>query len=224
MKYIVSIADKNYYKYAQRLFMSCREHGWRNPIILFTPDDHMYCNEIVIKVDRTIIPPGQFKNDARWIMFDMIDHFSDGDEIMYIDADCVVKSDDLFKKAFGYPFALTKHVYKVDENDRIYDNWKKIKQLTGKSLDAEYIATPWVFRITPSVKRFFKIGWAVAHASLMMRSGIITAFTSACILSKMKIKWFDEELFGYPYSDEGEWLYHYGGKNGKKEWEQEWGH
>jgi hypothetical protein len=230
MNSIVTIADKNYVLYAQRLFTSVRDAGWRGDCVLLTPDEDAYCNERRIVLQQSF-DPGEQHCDCRWMLLDVIDQFKDGDKIMHMDADCIVTRDFPFEKLFKYNFSFTKKDNGDPESHPPY--LKAIEQIHGDA-PFEIISTPWTFRVDKRSKMFFRVMRLGAHASKLYNKGINVTLSVSYLAAQNKVDYFvprDKIYYSIDMlhdrqkmkpAPKGVWLYHYGGQIGKDYWRKDY--
>ena len=227
MNYIVTITSKNYLKYTYRLIYSLREIGYKGEIIVLTPDDDIYCNCRIIKIEKIFTAEAKTLDDSRWLQFQLLDNdfFKDGDKIIYLDSDVIVHKGFDFERMFNeYTFAVSITHFDIDE----FPILRKI--LCNPGIDFKYIATPFVFEVNDKVRDFFNVCKLCQEISNHYKRGTLLAFNLACYsyLKHDEIQIIPEDKVVYAYDmQEGRvfddpMIIHYGGFKGKKIWEEEY--
>lgn len=225
MKYICTITDKSYLRYTLRFLLSVRGVGWRGPIIVFTPDNDIYCNETVIKLTRTLYSPRYL--DCRWMVFEINNHFKKSDKVLFFDSDCVLTDKFPINKIFKHDFVLTKK--KRSEPDAYTESFEQINAIMGVETNEEYVASPLLWKKCKENDRLFNILRLGSFCSFHHGGGINVTLTSTLKMYNKKIDYcipYDKILYtsdkDRAKKKEDAWLIHYGGNLGKQMWENEY--
>lgn len=226
MNRVVTIADKAYHKFAHRLHASVRDAGWRGNFTVVTTDDDFYCNCDIVRVDREIRP--NILNDNRWLQFELLDFFDEGDRILYLDADMIALEDCDFDFMFENDFLLsTVPVELLDVTNELPD----MTAVLGFEVEFKYIMSPAVF--TVGDKRAHNLLRGAIQAipySEKYRRGSLFAFNISAyqtegfdptIFPKEKVVYSVDINLGHKF--DYPWFVHYGGNIGRKQWDEEYG-
>ena len=211
MKSIITIADDNYKKYADKLFESLNDCGWRGKTKVFSPDT----------IKQTLFSP--LFTDCRWLFCDIIDHLDDGDQVMYFDADCVatkafpVNSPELWDTNFTISkISISKANLKTNHYDQI-------RILTRSEVDYICFPTIIIFTVSDEIRVFFEYLREFMKDAIIIGAGINVSLTSAVIATNIKPHFIEEDKISYPFCNyDDSWIYHYAGLTGKKMWSNEY--
>ena len=122
MNNIVTAMDIGYVKYAARLITSIRKTGWKGKITILTRDENLNWNETIYHIEDMKFFTRKFKDD-RWLMLDIITPFEEGDKVMWIDADAIVRKG--FEKLFDYADIGISAVPVCHYYQREIESWRK---------------------------------------------------------------------------------------------------
>lgn len=215
-QYIVTISSKNFLKYTGKFIESVRKAGWGKHIIVFTPDEITLEGGVVIRIEQTI--SSELFNDARWLKVELLNQFKDGDKIVYMDSDILVKKG--FDKVFDYEFASGWTEYdNVGDIEKI-EEYRGYKGLKGRFSDGII-----VLEVNRETRQFFDIYKLACYPSIRMGRGTICAFNIAIQIMKPDIqklpkKYHYYTLDGLDNIPKDVCIIHYGGVKGKEYWEK----
>lgn len=222
MNIICTISSKNYLKYTHRLIYSIRDTGWDGKIVVLSCDD-IYCNCEVKKIKE------HFKTDliqdSRWVQFDLMDYFEDGDKIMYLDSDmlCLKKCD--LNELFEYEL-LCSVVY---HDKKVGAELPKLSEILKREIDFKYIQSPFVCEVNEKTRSFFDLCKITSYVSEALKFGSLFAFNLAAhrcvefdpdIFPRNKVIYTVDMMSGKRYRSP--WFVHYGGKKGFELWLREY--
>jgi len=224
MNKIVTIADKNYLKFVNRLHSSLRDCGWRGDFTVVTTDDDFYCNCNIVQVERKI--KTKHFDDNRWLKFDLYRMFDEGDRILFLDADMVCFPACDFDFFFDHEFMLS--ALPVDEYD-VTKQTRRTSEMLGYEIDLTYILGPFVFTMgDPQVKNLLEkakifIGEAEKHSggTMFALNYAINTMDDFYPLTfpHSKIVYTVDVINGKFF--DSPWFSHFGGKRGREFWERE---
>lgn len=226
MNIIVTIADRNYLKYASRLHASVRASGWRGEFCILTTEDDIYCNCTVKHIER--ICGGTTFDDDRWLQFEVLDHFEEGDRILYLDADMISLPDCDFDFMFDHDLLLSMlPIYEYDVTNELPDMTIEI----GHEVEFKYIMAPAVFTVGDrlAVELFEKAIESIPISDRYGRGSLFALNIAAYNMRGFNPMLFPNDKVVYSVDInlgnkfEFPWFVHYGGGCGKQQWEEEYG-
>jgi hypothetical protein len=225
-KVICTISSKNYIQYTQRLCGSLRGCGWRDEIVVLSPD-RVYCNEQVKVVNLRLKSTVPTLMDPRWLQFELEQYFNPGDRVCYLDSDmlCMPKCD--FKKLFsGDRIVMPTLGWELDTTGEL----PLLSSLVKYAVTSKYIESPFAFTVgDETASRIFAKAREVIPIANKNRRGTIFCFNLA--IHKLKLKPQDfvllpdytvyyavDDAHGRQIDENVNWFIHYGGRVGKKLW------
>ena len=225
---ILTIANSSYRNHAERLVYSLRQTGYRGEITVLTDEDNFHIAGCTMHHMCFRDYGGKNLNDARWLQVDLDLPFHIGDRVMYMDCDMVVLPRAPIAKLF-------KHDFGASIVDRV-GGWEHmvphIKRFLGGVWDGKvYIGVPFVFKVTPQAREFFRKQRIFGFLPASIGFGNMIAYNLACqryrapktIVPRDKIiYWFDIEADKPEQSlriqnklSRRKWFIHYGGAKHK---------
>jgi len=216
--------------YTARLIYSLRKHGWRGRIDVLTTDPNLHIASATMQVIEQTFNSRIF-NDCRWLQMELDKVYSDGEKVMYIDCDCVIKKP--IWKLFKYNFAC------VTGYDRYDQMGKYISKIASAPKDSpKYVVGPFVFKMNESVRMFFRMARVFCHFSDLLEVGTMVPFNIACYTVKkpkplpMSTAFYWEDisedederydLAQFMERSKNASIIHYGGSRFKRLWQEEY--
>jgi len=213
--------DVTYVKYAARLITSIKKAGWEGKITILTRDKTLNWNEDIYHIGEMKFHTKKFSDD-RWLMLDIITPFKDGDVVMWIDSDAIVKPgfDKLFEYGNGGISAVpVNHYYQREHNS--------YQRVFSQRPQKWYSDGTIVFTVNDKSREFFRTWLIACGMSDRYRHGTMFAFNMALEMSGMAVDIpRDTHLFTHDIlnkrENENALIVQYGGNNGKDVWLKEY--